>query len=212
MTMSESNSIPAENGLTQKFREMIRGKTRIALAWLFAVALVFSAREYPKWHGTLLCLVGAVIRFWASGYLRKDSRPAIGGPYAWVRNPLYFGTYLMALGTALATDSFILTAVMSISFAIIYHFIILDEEIKLRQIFGAPYLTYCSLVPRFFPRLWPASKNKLLEVNPEIEHLKYDWAISNKNRAHEAFASFVGLIGFVALVAYVWKNYIHSLT
>src|SRR5690242_4328919 len=87
------------------YRGFIQGKTRIALAWLFAIALGLSARIAPQWPGIGLCFAGATLRFWASGYLRKDSRPAVGGPYAWVRNPLYLGTYLMALGTALAIEA-----------------------------------------------------------------------------------------------------------
>ena len=99
--------------------------------------------------------------------LSKDTRPAVGGPYAWVRNPLYLGTYVMALGTALSVESWALLAIASVLFAVIYHFIILDEEIKLREIFGEPYLKFCALVPRFFPRPWPASRIALTAVNPE---------------------------------------------
>jgi protein-S-isoprenylcysteine O-methyltransferase Ste14 len=78
------------------FRALVRGRTRVALAWIFAALLIFAARTYPSWPGILLCFIGATVRFWASGYLRKDTRPAVGGPYAFVRNPLYLGTYLMA--------------------------------------------------------------------------------------------------------------------
>ncbi|MCM2277507.1 MAG: isoprenylcysteine carboxylmethyltransferase family protein [Oligoflexia bacterium] len=193
--------------LNQKFRGAIQGKTRIALAWIFAIILGLSARDYPQWHGILLCFVGATLRFWASGYLRKDSRPAVGGPYAFVRNPLYLGTYLMALGTAMAIENWWLLGTMTVLFAVIYHFIILDEETKLQKIFGEPYLKYCQTVPRFFPRIWPASAAALDQVNPDRAHRRYDWAISMKNKAYEAYASFAGLIGFVALVAYGWKTF-----
>jgi len=189
------------------YRGVIQGKTRVLLAWVFAALLGLSAREYPTLPGIVLCFIGATIRFWASGYLRKDSRPAVGGPYAMVRNPLYLGTYLMAVGTALSIGNVPLLLSITILFAAIYHYIILDEENKLRRIFGAPYERYCELVPRFFPRFWPVASNALLEVNPETQHLKYDWQISMKNKAYEAYASFAGLIGFVAVVAYLWKQY-----
>ena len=189
------------------FRGFIQGKTRIALAWVFAALLVFSARNYPTLPGIIVCFVGATIRFWASGYLRKDSRPAVGGPYAFVRNPLYLGTYLMAIGTAWSVENYWLLAVITVLFALIYHFIILDEETKLKRIFGAPYETYCKLVPRFFPRPWPASKSGLAEVNPEPSHQAYDWQISMKNKAYEAYVTFVALIGFVAFSAYAWQRF-----
>lgn len=188
------------------FRSMVRGRTRVALAWIFVALLIFSARTYPTWPGILLCFVGATIRVWASGYLRKDTRPAVGGPYAFVRNPLYLGTYLMALGTAAAVGAWALLALASVLFAVIYHFIILDEEIKLREIFGAPYLKFCSLVPRFFPRPWPASSHALTEVNPEPSYRVYDWALSMKNKSYESYASFAGLIAFVWLCALAWQH------
>ncbi len=188
-------------------RSIIRGKTRIALAWIFSIALVFAAREYPHPVGVFICFAGAKLRFWASGFLRKDSRPAVGGPYAYVRNPLYLGTYLMAVGTAAAIQNWWLLGICSVAFAVVYHFIILDEETKLRQIFGEPYLKYCATVPRFFPRPWPAPDVALKEVNPEPEHRQYNWEIAMKNKAYEAYASFFGLMGFVTLIAFVWKKF-----
>jgi protein-S-isoprenylcysteine O-methyltransferase Ste14 len=190
------------------YRGFVQGKTRIVMAWIFAIALGLSARIYPQWPGIALCFIGATIRFWASGYLRKDSRPAVGGPYAWVRNPLYLGTYLMALGTALAIEAWWLLAIGSVLFAAVYHYIILDEETKLKRIFGEPYLKYQTLVPRFFPRPWPASHARLAaEVNPETAHHRYDWPLSMKNKAYEAYASFAGLIGLVALIAWAWQTF-----
>lgn len=211
------NPTPAAAGPTSPpseapswFRGFVQGKTRIALAWAFALVIGLSARNSPAWPGILLCFAGATLRFWASGYLRKDSRPAVGGPYAFVRNPLYLGTYLMALGTAWSIENYWLLGILTFCFAGIYHYIILDEETKLRRIFGEPYLVYCARVPRFFPRLfppfWPASRKALAEVNPEPAHLRYSWEISMKNKAYEAYASFAGLIGFVALVSFLWQR------
>ncbi|MGZ3699696.1 MAG: methyltransferase family protein, partial [Bdellovibrionota bacterium] len=100
------------------FRGFIQGKTRIVLAWIFAIALGLAARQFPTWPGIAVCFLGATIRFWASGYLRKDSRPAVGGPYAFVRNPLYLGTYLMAVGTALSIENWILLSVITVLFAV----------------------------------------------------------------------------------------------
>ncbi len=192
------------------YRGWVQGKTRIVLAWVFALLLGFSAREYPTWPGIALCFVGAAVRFWASGYLRKDSRPAVGGPYAWVRNPLYLGTYLMALGVAWAIQNWVLLAVISLIFAGIYHFIILDEEAKLRKIFGEPYALYCKQVARFFPKVWPPfvpSQAVLQQINPELEHHRFSYELAMKNKAQEAFLSFFGLIAFVVAIAYFWKQF-----
>jgi protein-S-isoprenylcysteine O-methyltransferase Ste14 len=184
------------------------GKTRILAAWVFGFVLVFTAREYPSLPGIALCLVGATLRYWASGYLRKDSRPAVGGPYAWVRNPLYLGTYLMAVGATLSIENWFLLAAVTLTFAVTYHFVILDEEIKLREIFGAPYLTYCSLVPRFFPRPWPATLESLKAVNPETSHHVFSKPLAQKNKAFEAYATFAVIIAGISAIAFAWKTWL----
>jgi hypothetical protein len=188
------------------FRGFIQGKTRITIAWIFAGLLVFSAREYPAWPGAVVCFLGASLRYWASGFLRKDSRPAVGGPYAFVRNPLYLGTYLMALGTAASTGAWALLGAMSVVFGVLYHFIILDEETKLQRIFGAPYGLYCQKVARFFPKPWPAPRAALEEINPEPSHHRFSFELARKNKAMEAYWSFLALMGLVAFVAWGWKT------
>lgn len=190
------------------YRSLIRGKTRIGLAWAFCLVLAYFARNYPAWPGIVLCFIGASLRYWASGFLRKDSRPAVGGPYAWVRNPLYLGTYLMALGTIWSMGNLPLLGISTVLFAAVYHFIILDEETKLREIFGAPYVKYCELVPRFFPRPFPTKRSALLGVNAESEHHHFSHELAMKNKAYEAYASFAGLIALVAAMAWVWQSFL----
>ena len=188
------------------FRGFVQGKTRIALAWIFSAALVLSARHYPTWPGILVCFMGATLRYWASGYLRKDNRPAVGGPYAFTRNPLYLGTYLMAVGTALAIENWWLLGSITVLFAVIYHYIILDEETKLIRIFGEPYIVYCKNVSRFFPNLLPARQTSLEQVNSEPSHLKFSRELAKKNKAYEAYLSFLGLIGLVSVIAFIWQK------
>ncbi len=193
------------NTILNPYRSFIRGKTRIFLAWIFAGLLVFYSRDYPDIFGVLLCFNGATLRFWASGYLRKDSKLSVGGPYAYVRNPLFLGTYLMAIGAAVAAQSFVLFIGVSFFFVSVYYFIILDEEKKLLRIFGEPYELYCRAVPRFFPRILPPKTGVLKKVNPDTAHWEFSWKLAQKNKAYEAYLSFVGLIGFMSLVAYLWK-------
>lgn len=192
------------------YRGFIQGKTRITLAWLFVGILGFFSREYPTAPGIVLCFLGASLRFWAGGYLRKDLRPAVGGPYAFVRNPLYLGTYLMAVGTVLSIENWPLLFTVSILYAAIYHYIILDEEAKLGRLFQENYADYCRLVPRFFPRVWPpfapASEKELTKVNAVRSHHAFSMSLALQNKSYEAFASFAGLILFVLGAAYIWKH------
>ena len=73
---------------------------RVALGWVFAGAFLVLARPTPPAIavGALFFVIGAVIRTWAAGHIRKREVLAVTGPYAHTRNPLYFGSCLMACG------------------------------------------------------------------------------------------------------------------
>ncbi|OFZ78836.1 MAG: hypothetical protein A2583_09115 [Bdellovibrionales bacterium RIFOXYD1_FULL_53_11] len=118
----------------------------------------------------------------------------------------------MAIGIIWAIGNLPLLAAMTVLFALIYHYIILDEEIKLHSIFGEPYQLYSDAVPRFFPRLWPplapASHETLLQVNPQPDHHRFSWELAMKNKAYEAYASFLGLVAFAAIAALVYHFFI----
>src|SRR5690349_20108116 len=55
--------------------------------------------------GATVGLAGIAIRAWAARYLRKHEVLATSGPYAFTRNPLYFGSAILAAGFILAGDS-----------------------------------------------------------------------------------------------------------
>lgn len=185
-----------------------QGKTRLWSGWAFALLLGWSSRDFPHWGGVGVCFLGAVLRCWASGYLRKDQRLAVGGPYAWTRNPLYLGTYLMAVGILGATQQWLLFFAMTLFFAGIYHFVILEEERRLERLFGTPYLFYCQGVPRFFPSYrGPASPQLLRQVNRSAVGEPYSWKGAWENKAYEAFLAFLGLVGWSTGCAWVWKTW-----
>ncbi len=191
-----------------KYRSWIQGKTRIGLAWLFSIALIACAREYPNPWGVAVIFLGASLRFWASGFLMKDTQVAVGGPYSLTRNPLYLGTFLMALGAAMAAEQIGFVLIFCVSFLAIYHYVILEEEEKLKRMFGKSYVTYTQSVPRFFPRLWPLSKANALSINPDASSLKFSWSIAWKNKAYEAYAAALATVGLIWLIAYIWKTFI----
>ena len=116
----------------------------------------------------------------------------------------------MALGAVWAIQNWIMLGFATFVFAAIYHYIILDEEIKLHRIFGAPYALYCKAVPRFFPRIWPplmpAKKDDLVKINSESAHHHFSAPLAKQNKAYEAYASFLGLILFEVLAAYLWQT------
>ncbi len=188
------------------YRSLVRGKTRIGLAWIFAAWMVLTTRENPQWPGILVCFFGASLRFWASGYLRKDSEMSIGGPYRWTRNPLYLGTYLMAVGAALAAEQWAFALFVSVAFASVYRFIIQDEEAKLLRLFGETYRRYLEVVPRFFPLRGRANDAIAKELSSQ-EGLRFSWAVAMQNKAFEAYYTWAALVGFMAILAAFWQHY-----
>jgi Phospholipid methyltransferase len=97
------------------------------------------------------------------------------GPYRYVRNPLYIGTWFM-----IAAMTFIMTPTgalfVMVALTIFELRLILGEEAFLTQQLGEPYIAYRNAVPRIFPRLRttvPPSHTKphwlrsvLAELNP----------------------------------------------
>jgi protein-S-isoprenylcysteine O-methyltransferase Ste14 len=108
-------------------------------------------------------LAGAWLRTWGSAYLGADvmrdtSMRSDGvvadGPYRYVRNPLYLGSWLNLLALALLMPAS--GAVFAIAMLIAFHLrLILGEEAFLREKLGEPYAAYCAKVPRVLPALRP---------------------------------------------------------
>ena len=105
------------------------------------IIVVFAWLSHPTLqsllYGLPVALIGLALRAWAAGCLAKNLQLSSSGPYAYTRNPLYLGTYLMAVGVTLAVENYILLAALSVLYAVLYHYIILDEETKLERIFGS---------------------------------------------------------------------------
>jgi protein-S-isoprenylcysteine O-methyltransferase Ste14 len=55
---------------------------------------------------------------WATGHVEKNIRLAESGPYAYVRNPLYLGTLLVAAGFAIASRQWALAVLFGVVFVL----------------------------------------------------------------------------------------------
>jgi protein-S-isoprenylcysteine O-methyltransferase Ste14 len=87
-------------------------------------------------------------------------RLVVEGPYRYVRNPLYDTDLCLILGAALLTGSWALVLVATLYLAQLAIQLPLEER-ELRERFGVPYLRYCELVPRFWPRRRPVRQRDL---------------------------------------------------
>jgi protein-S-isoprenylcysteine O-methyltransferase Ste14 len=121
--------------------------------------------------GVPIALAGEALRCWAVGYSGVTTRadhvtaPALttAGPYAYVRNPLYVGNFITALGFTIAFTGemplpkrLAAAAVCLGTMAAVYAAIVPLEEAYLRETFGETFETYAAIVPRLIPRLTPA--------------------------------------------------------
>jgi protein-S-isoprenylcysteine O-methyltransferase Ste14 len=140
-------------------------------AWLALSVWFARVHVLPLDQATLLvtalaiflACAGAATRVWGTAYLGSSIVQAgamhgdavmAGGPYRFVRNPLYLGTWIFSLGVSILMPPsgaiFFLAA-----HAIFYLRLIFGEEDYLAGKLGAPYQEYCRLVPRLVPRLRP---------------------------------------------------------
>ena len=85
--------------------------------------------------GFAIALAGQLFRFFAAGTIFKNHKLASSGAYALVRHPLYLGNILILGGFALASGSYIVTAVIVVFFLIWYPAAISYEDAKLEGIF-----------------------------------------------------------------------------
>ena len=102
--------------------------------------------------GSAISLIGLLIRAWAAGHIRKAEVLAVTGPYAHTRNPLYLGSFFMALGFSIAAGIWWLIALMCIFFIGIYFPVMRIESDDMRRIFRTEYDEYAENVPMLIPR------------------------------------------------------------
>jgi protein-S-isoprenylcysteine O-methyltransferase Ste14 len=111
----------------------------------------------------LLIGLAALVRTWASAYLQSEKvhdanlrtdAVVADGPYRHMRNPLYFGNLLLALGMGLLMSR-LGFAVVVLGHVIFLLRLIGREESELLASQGERYRAYYGAVPRLLPSLRP---------------------------------------------------------
>jgi Phospholipid methyltransferase len=130
-------------------------KLRVPLGFVLAGGVMYFAQ--PTGSSLLLglpvAIAGGVFRGLAAGVIKKDTAIATSGVYGMTRNPLYFGSSLLACGFAIMSWNEIAAILLLVPFCVIYPVVILREEAHLERLFPEDFRAYRSKVPRFFPRL-----------------------------------------------------------
>ncbi len=112
----------------------------------------------------ILCgFLGAALRVWGTAFLGASIVHAgpmhagsvmAAGPYRYVRNPLYLGSWFFAVSVAILMPPSG-AAVFLIAVSLFYFWLILGEEGFLARELGPDYLVYRQQVPRLLPSLRP---------------------------------------------------------
>jgi len=161
-----------------------RGLVGAVIGIAFGILVITSAPLIPAGGWTQLSLeilgwltffAGATMRFWSTLYIggRKTMVVVCEGPYSICRNPLYVGTFLVAISTALLLRSLTFALAILLGGAFYALATVPAEERYLSKTLGEAYDRYCRRVPRFWPRL--SSYYTPAEVVVNIRALRREW-------------------------------------
>jgi protein-S-isoprenylcysteine O-methyltransferase Ste14 len=177
---------------------LVRRRVPISFV-LFSVLVlldVFVFRSHPRdvlnladpvaTVAVLLVLSGLAVRSWAAGTLRKQRELARTGPYAWIRHPLYFGSFLMMVGFGTLVHDPITLWVVAGPVAWLYWQAVKSEERQIAALFPKQWTSYAASVPRFIPRRL---------VRPRFD----DWSLAQWLRNSEYQAVIGSAVALVAI-------------
>src|SRR6266567_4216839 len=174
--------------------QRIARRIRVPLGFLFAAAYIWLAR--PTFHSVIaggsITIIGLLIRALASGHVTKNELLTLSGPYAYTRNPLYFGSLVLAAGFVIVSRSWWVALIAATIFFGVYLPVIRAEEEFLRTRFPE-FAEYARNVPRLFPRLQPH----------QIGIGEFSWDLYWKHREYNAALGAALMIA--ALVIKAWR-------
>jgi protein-S-isoprenylcysteine O-methyltransferase Ste14 len=147
-------------------------KPRFAILYpLAAWAIIFGCAAPASIAGAAwLIAPGLAIRSWANCYAVKMDKLTTCGPYAYMRHPLYAGSFLVIAGFLVMLNvhwAGILLC-LGVVIGIVYGITVKKEEKMLLDKFGGEYTAYRKKVPAFFPTFfayrggqrWPFSAER----------------------------------------------------
>ncbi len=183
--------------------------------------------------GMFLILKGSFIRMSARGHKVSCSPQGGGlaedGLYAYTRNPMYLGTFLIGTGFTLIAWPWWAVFIFAGLFYLRFNPLICFEQKHLQKIFGQSYEDYCKRVPAFFPsaaiflklnhrlecpwsELWSTKERRIIWALPLIalaaEILQEIWFYRTFPTVN-TFLPLVladGIFVFVIVYEYFWKN------
>ncbi len=148
-------SVPAQIGAV-----LFRHRGWLPLLFL-GIPLVMPGTTSPfRWEvGLALIVIGEAVRLAgvaAAGTVTRRRSRAVQrlvtyGIFAWARNPLYIGNFLIWMGFVTISGVLWFLPIAVLLFALEYELIVRYEEGVLESIFGREYLDYKQETPRWIP-------------------------------------------------------------
>jgi hypothetical protein len=175
--------------------EKIAPRLRVRIGHLFTLLLLLTAKPDNDpalfWWGLLLVVWGVLVRAYSAGYIVKSKELATSGPYAWHRNPLYFGSFLCGLGFALMNGWVAVSVpLLLIVMGPVYVFTIRSEEKYLLGLHGEAFRRYMKNTPRFLP--WPPIGRRIEQAGA----FRMDQLVRNKE--------YEGMLGMLGVAFLFW--------
>ena len=144
-------------------------------------------------YGGIVALLGALVRLWAAGHIDKGRALATEGPYALTRNPLYLGSFFMALGVILAGQVYWLLLPFGAFYLLVYFPVMKREEQELAQGYGEAFLQYARRVPMFLPHFQAGS----------LRSSAFLWSRVIRNREHRTLMGLAATEIFLILMTFL---------
>lgn len=176
---------------------MQRWRVPLGFACAALFFLLAQSRPLTLVVGGLVALPGLALRAWATGHLRKNDALATTGPYAYTRNPLYLGSFVIGLGFTIAAGKLILGLVFAVLFLGIYVPVMRVETRTLDELFGRDYQNYAAAVPLFLPRV--------TAYRAGATATKYDPALYRRYREYRAAFGLVVAWLLLAIKTYFFR-------
>jgi protein-S-isoprenylcysteine O-methyltransferase Ste14 len=148
--------------------------------------------------GMLLIFAGELFRIYSVAFIggvsrtRSDSTgPELirNGPFAFTRNPLYVGNFLISFGFSVYSGSIIVMLATVMLFAFQYHHIVMYEEALLAGRFGADYDRFRQMVPRWIP-------NRL----PDLDQIEWPHNFGPAIKSEKRTLSAIGILMLALLI------------
>ena len=128
------------------------------LAWA-----AFGLRSWLRWIGAGVTAAALLLLAWVQWslgknfnttlHLREEHTLVVGGPYRWVRHPMYTALFLLGVGFLSLTANWFVGVPLIVALPVIVALRVDNEETMMVEQFGDEYLGYMQRTGRFLPRL-----------------------------------------------------------